>query len=130
MHCNHGAAPAPAKSWSKERWRCSDVGHDHRSVVPCGIRTRGVTSIAHPTFYPNHLQLVPTLLDSGVDGVEVFHPDVDDAWRDAYISIARFRGKMTTGGSDDHGTVKEVETLGSIRVPENLISPILERMEG
>ncbi|PYQ35530.1 MAG: hypothetical protein DMF57_02905 [Acidobacteria bacterium] len=90
----------------------------------------GVTSIAHPTFYPNHLQLVPTLLDSGVDGVEVFHPDVDDAWRDAYISIARFRGKMTTGGSDDHGTVKEVETLGSIRVPENLISPILERMEG
>jgi len=33
-----------------------------------------------------------------------------------------------TGGSDDHGTAKEVETLGSVRVPEALIGPILERL--
>ncbi|HJW93630.1 MAG TPA: PHP domain-containing protein [Thermoanaerobaculia bacterium] len=88
----------------------------------------GVTSIAHPSHYPNHFELVPTLLDQGIDGVEVFHPDVPDDHRERFTQIARFRGKMITGGSDDHGTVKTSETLGTIRVPESAIAPILERL--
>jgi len=87
----------------------------------------GLTSIAHPTLYPNHESIIPVLLDAGVDGIEVLHPDVDAASRESYSNIARFRGRMLTGGSDDHGTVKKVETLGNIRVPENWIAPILER---
>lgn len=88
----------------------------------------GLTSIAHPTLYPGGERIVPELLDAGIDGVEVFHPDVNEAARETYSNIARFRGKMLTGGSDDHGTVKAVETLGTIRVPETLIGPILERV--
>ena len=88
----------------------------------------GLTSIAHPTLYPDHDRIVPALLDAGIDGVEVFHPDVDEVSREAYSNVARFRGRMLTGGSDDHGTVKKVETLGTIRVPENLIEPILQRL--
>jgi predicted metal-dependent phosphoesterase TrpH len=87
----------------------------------------GVLSIAHPTLYPAHEQIVPVLLDAGVDGIEVLHPDVDPAAREHYSSIARFRGKMLTGGSDDHGTVKQVQTLGTVRVPESWLAPILER---
>jgi predicted metal-dependent phosphoesterase TrpH len=105
----------------KERFRVADA-------IALVHAAGGVTSIAHPTLYPNHDRLVPLLLDKGIDGVEVFHPDVDEASRDAYINVARFRGKMTTGGSDDHGSVKEVETLGTIRVPETLIEPILQRL--
>jgi len=89
----------------------------------------GVTSVAHPTLYPGHEKMLPVLLDAGIDGVEVFHPEVSDSWRENYTSLARFRGKMVTGGSDDHGSVKEVETLGTIRVPESLIGPIMERMK-
>lgn len=88
----------------------------------------GVTSIAHPTLYPDHNRLVPQLLDEGIDAVEVLHPQVDENHRHRYSSVARFRGKFTTGGSDDHGTVKTSETLGTIRVPESMIGPILERM--
>jgi 3',5'-nucleoside bisphosphate phosphatase len=87
----------------------------------------GLTSIAHPTLYPDHEQIVPLLLDAGVDGVEVLHPDVDEERREMYSAIARFRGKMLTGGSDDHGTVKQVKTLGTVRVPEDWIGAILER---
>jgi predicted metal-dependent phosphoesterase TrpH len=87
----------------------------------------GLTSVAHPTLYPKHQEIVPVLLDAGIDGVEVMHPEVDPAAREHYASVARFRGKMLTGGSDDHGTVKQVETLGTIRVPENWITPILDR---
>ena len=93
------------------------------------IRTAGgVTSIAHPTLYPNHNKLVPELLDLGIDAVEVLHPQVDENHRHRYASIARFRGKFTTGGSDDHGAVKTSETLGTIRVPETMIQPVLDRL--
>lgn len=88
----------------------------------------GVTSIAHPTLYPDHSRLVPILLDAGIDAVEVLHPQVDENHRHRYANLARFRGKFTTGGSDDHGTVKTSETLGTIKVPETMIGPILERV--
>jgi len=90
--------------------------------------TGGVTSIAHPTLYPDHARIVPELLDAGIDGIEVLHPDVDEESRQTYSQIARFRGKMLTGGSDDHGTVKTTETLGTIKVPEGWIGPILDRL--
>ncbi len=91
-------------------------------------RAGGVLSIAHPTLYPDHTLLVPQLLDAGIDAVEVLHPQVDDGNRERYTNLARFRGKFTTGGSDDHGTVKTAETLGTIRVPESMIGPILDRI--
>ncbi|HEX2120687.1 MAG TPA: PHP domain-containing protein [Thermoanaerobaculia bacterium] len=105
----------------KERFRISEAVSLIRSAG-------GLTSIAHPTLYPDHERLVPKLLDSGIDGVEVMHPDVDELNRERYTNLARFRGKMTTGGSDDHGAVKTSETLGTIKVPESMIKPILERV--
>ena len=105
---------------SKERF-------DVREAVLLIRSSGGLTSIAHPTLYPGHESIIPVLLDAGIDGIEVLHPDVDAASRETYSNIARFRGRMLTGGSDDHGTVKKVETLGTVRVPENWITPILDR---
>lgn len=105
----------------KERFR---VGEAVSLIRSAG----GVTSVAHPTLYPNHEQLVPRLLDGGIDAVEVFHPEVSELDRERYANLVRFRGKFATGGSDDHGTVKTSETLGTIKVPETLIGPILERL--
>ena len=88
----------------------------------------GVTSVAHPSIYPDHQELIPDLLDLGVDAIEVLHPDVDTLDRERYSNLARFRGRFTTGGSDDHGTVKTTETLGTVKVPESAIGPILDRL--
>jgi hypothetical protein len=88
----------------------------------------GVTSIAHPSLYPDHQTLVPQLLDRGVDAVEVFHPDVTNDDRKFYTNLVHLRGKFRTGGSDDHGKVKKTETLGTVRVAEEFIGPILERL--
>jgi predicted metal-dependent phosphoesterase TrpH len=74
-----------------------------------------VTSIAHPSHYPNHFELVPRLFDLGIDGVEVSIPTSRTIDRERFTTLARFRGKMTTGGSDDHGTVKTSETLGTFK---------------
>jgi 3',5'-nucleoside bisphosphate phosphatase len=105
----------------KERFRISEAVSLIRSAG-------GVTSVAHPSLYPDHARLVAQVLDSGVDAVEVFHPDVKEADRDMYLNLARFRGKFVTGGSDDHGTVKTSETLGTVKVPEKHIQAILERL--
>ncbi len=105
----------------KERFRIADA-------VALIHAAGGLTSIAHPTIYPDHANLVPRVLDHGVDAIEVFHPEVDAENRERYMNLARFRGKLVTGGSDDHGTVKTRETLGTIRVPEELIQPILARL--
>ena len=106
----------------KERFRIAEAVSLIRSAG-------GVTSIAHPTLYPDHERVVPLLLDAGIDAIEIMHPDVDALNRERYTNLARFRGKFTTGGSDDHGTVKTNETLGKFRVPETMIAPILERMQ-
>jgi 3',5'-nucleoside bisphosphate phosphatase len=105
----------------KERFRVEEAVALIRSAG-------GVTSIAHPSLYPNHQQLVPRLLDLGIDGIEVFHPKVGDEDRERYTNLARFRGKMITGGSDDHGSAKTSETLGTVRVPETAIAAILQRL--
>lgn len=107
----------------KERFRIGDAISMIRSAG-------GVTSVAHPSVYPNHAQLIPKVLDSGVDAVEAIHPDVPQADREMYSNLARFHGKFVTGGSDDHGSVKTNETLGTVRIPESAIAPILERMGG
>ncbi|HVS31308.1 MAG TPA: PHP domain-containing protein [Thermoanaerobaculia bacterium] len=105
----------------KERFQISEA-------VSLVRNAGGVTSVAHPSLYPDHAHVVADVLDGGIDGIEIFHPDVPDLDREMYRNMARFRGKMVTGGSDDHGTVKAVQTLGSIRVPEYLIQPILDRL--
>ena len=105
----------------KERFRIGEAVSLIRSAG-------GVTSVAHPSLYAGHARLVPKVLDSGVDAVEAIHPDVPPADRDMYMNLARFRGKFVTGGSDDHGSVKTADTLGTVRVPEGLIGPIMERL--
>jgi predicted metal-dependent phosphoesterase TrpH len=105
----------------KERFRIEEAVE---LVHACG----GVTSVAHPSIYPEHRRLLPELLDRGIDGIEVFHPEVPYEDQEHYRALARFRGKLVTGGSDDHGAAKATETLGTIRVPEILIGELMERV--
>lgn len=88
-------------------------------------RAGGLTSIAHPSIYPGHRRIIPQLLDAGIDGIEIMHPDVGGDDRHHYKRLAAERGKMTTGGSDDHGQGGR-KTVGEIRVPESMIGPLLE----
>ncbi len=88
----------------------------------------GVTSIAHPVFYPNHELLVPELLTLGVDGVEILHPEMPLELTRRYDELCVRMGKMRTGGSDDHG-FEERRTIGSVRVPVEWIEPVVSRAE-
>ena len=84
----------------------------------------GVSSVAHPTLYRDHQRIVPELLDLGVDGIEAFHPQVDEPWRGHYQRLAGEQRVLVTGGSDDHGEGERL-TMGTVRIPENVIRPLL-----
>lgn len=86
----------------------------------------GVTSIAHPTLYPDAERLVRAMLPHGVDAIEVLHPDVPPEETERFRAIADDHGLLTTGGSDDHG-FEDRQTIGSVRVPVETIEPILAR---
>lgn len=87
----------------------------------------GVVSIAHPTLYPDHRLHVPQILECGVDAIEVQHPNVDNPARAHYTKLAKSMNRFTTGGSDDHGFAAR-RTIGSVRVSEKDLAPILERI--
>lgn len=89
----------------------------------------GLTSIAHPTLYPDAERLLREMVPHGVDAIEVLHPDVPEGDAARFGKIASELGVFTTGGSDDHG-FEGRETIGSVRVPLETIEPVLERWRG
>jgi predicted metal-dependent phosphoesterase TrpH len=88
----------------------------------------GVLSVAHPTLYPDFLRLTGDILDLGVDAVEVIHPEISPGNQRLLRELAQRRGAFVTGGSDDHGAAKKNETIGSVRISEDEIAPILSRL--
>ena len=88
----------------------------------------GLTSIAHPSFYPDAEGLVRAMVPHGVDAIEILHPDVPLAAARRFRGIASEHGLFTTGGSDDHG-FEGRETIGSVLVPVAMIEPIVDRWQ-
>ena len=66
----------------------------------------GVPVLAHPRSpgYEIPDDVISRLVDSGLCGLEVFHPDHDLAERERLTELATSLGLIATGGSDDHGS--------------------------
>jgi predicted metal-dependent phosphoesterase TrpH len=77
----------------------------------------GVPVIAHAALdrLDPHLD---ALVERGMAGIEVWHPDHDQAARERYAAFARARGLLMTGGSDFHGEGrKDGGALGATGCP-------------
>jgi predicted metal-dependent phosphoesterase TrpH len=61
--------------------------------------------LAHPRSpgYEIPDEVIAALAGAGLGGIEVFHPDHDQAQRLRLTQLARSLNLITTGGSDDHG---------------------------
>jgi 3',5'-nucleoside bisphosphate phosphatase len=82
-----------------------------RPTVPEAIElihgAGGVAVWAHPFWdiksTEDVLRTLQEFTDAGVDGVEVFYPEHDEAQTNALADAAEARGLLTTGSSDFHG---------------------------
>ncbi len=89
----------------------------------------GVALLAHPVQLGFHDDawidhMVRKLMDLGLDGIETHHSDHTPAQCAAYEALAGRLGLLSSGGSDYHGSRKDVR-LGAVRMPMT----VLERLE-
>jgi len=84
----------------------------------------GVAVVAHPGNYHQDSALY-ALIEAGVDGVEVWHPDHQQRHVDHYSEVAQKNGLIMTGGSDCHGGRKLGRVyLGQVTIPYKYLAAL------
>ncbi len=86
----------------------------------------GAAVAAHPVQMRcrdrRHLErVIRSLVDVGLDGIEVYHTDHTDEQARRYLDLARRLNLLVTGGSDFHGQAKPEALLGRPRTPISLV---------
>ncbi|MGI6147149.1 MAG: PHP domain-containing protein [Firmicutes bacterium] len=71
-------------------------------AVQAILEAGGVPVMAHPGLVNND-HMIPSLVESGLKGIEVVYPDHSPAQQRHYQALARQYGLVATGGSDCHG---------------------------
>ena len=97
----------------------SRVGPRPEAVVGIVHAAGGLISLAHPgrTQIDEH---IPALQAAGLDAIEVYHSDHDDAMVQHYAALAAQRGLLATGGSDFHADPASSLRPGSVTLPRHL----------
>jgi len=76
----------------------------------------GVASLAHPGLL-RHDEWIAGFATSGLDAIEVYHSNHDDAAARRYRSIADHLGLSVSGGSDYHADESHGAAPGSVSLP-------------
>ncbi|HEY1170386.1 MAG TPA: PHP domain-containing protein [Verrucomicrobiae bacterium] len=86
----------------------------------------GVAVMAHPGLNRSD-DMIPELVEAGMDGIECFHTKHSTAVSQHYLMMAEQKDLLITGGSDCHGMNKGKPLIGSIRLPYSNVVKLRER---
>jgi predicted metal-dependent phosphoesterase TrpH len=78
-------------------------------------RAGGLAVMAHPALNRTD-DIIPAVVDSGLDGIEVFHTKHNPAANRRYLDLARKYNLLVTGGSDCHGLSKGRPLIGTVKL--------------
>ena len=91
-----------------------------KQVIELIKRAGGVPVLAHPGLVGND-NIVLDIIDSGILGLEVFHPKHNEGQIQKYLAIANKHHLAITGGSDFHAIPNRFPNkLGIFTIPANL----------
>ena len=76
----------------------------------------GVAVLAHPGLNRTD-DVIPDLVEAGLDGIECFHTKHSTATAEHYLEVADQYHLLVTGGSDCHGLSKGKPLIGTVKVP-------------
>jgi hypothetical protein len=79
-------------------------------------RAGGVAVMAHPGLNRTD-EVIPGMVDVGLDGIECYHTKHSAATSDHYVRIAERFKLLITGGSDCHGMSKGKPVMGTVHLP-------------
>jgi 3',5'-nucleoside bisphosphate phosphatase len=86
----------------------------------------GIAVMAHPGLNRTD-EIIPGLVDAGLDGIECFHTKHSTAMAERYLEIADQHHLLVTGGSDCHGFSKGKPLIGTIRLPYEHVEKLKAR---
>lgn len=91
------------------------------------LRASGVPVLAHPGWgVPD--ELIPPLVEAGLQGLEVYYPDHTPAMVDRYLAMAARYNLVVTGGTDFHGGDLATRVrIGSQYVPAETVDRLKAR---
>lgn len=90
-----------------EKWKAQDV-------VAAISEAGGVSSLAHAVWYKDSDRLIRELAATGLDALEVRHPDHDPAFEERLSALARELSLATSAGSDFHGAPEGRKRPGGV----------------
>jgi len=86
----------------------------------------GLAVMAHPGLNRTD-EIIPELVEAGLDGLECFHTKHTPSTSEHYLRIAREHHLLVTGGSDCHGMSKGQPLIGRIKLPFEYVELLKER---
>ena len=86
----------------------------------------GLAVLAHPGLNRTD-EVIPDMVDAGLDGIECFHTKHSQSTSGHYLSIAERHHLLVTGGSDCHGTSKGKPLIGSVRLPYPYVEKLKQK---
>jgi predicted metal-dependent phosphoesterase TrpH len=76
----------------------------------------GLAVMAHPGLNRTD-DIIPDLVDAGLDGIECYHTKHSTVMSERYLEIAEKYDLLVTGGSDCHGFSKKAPLIGTVKLP-------------
>ncbi len=85
----------------------------------------GVAVLAHPGLNRCD-EVIPDLVNAGLDGIECFHTKHSASTANHYSIIAKRFNLLITGGSDCHGLTKGKPLIGTVKLPYEHVEKLKE----
>ncbi len=119
------------RAWKQVRSGCGEVGHVIDTIHAAG----GVAVLAHPPAVKCEGERLTAdqlakLVAKGLDGIEIYHPMLDESARAYFLELAGRFGLAVTGGSDEHGWPAGFTGLGQQPVTPDLLHRLHARCSG
>jgi predicted metal-dependent phosphoesterase TrpH len=86
----------------------------------------GLSFLAHPS-YAIHDDMIFRLIKAGLDGIEIYHPKLDQNRMRHLQDIVREHCLLISGGSDCHGGRSGEICIGKYNVPYSILEAIKQR---
>jgi 3',5'-nucleoside bisphosphate phosphatase len=85
----------------------------------------GLAVMAHPGLNRTD-DIIPALVEAGLDGIECFHTKHSTTTSERYLMIADRYHLLVTGGSDCHGFSKGKPLIGGVKLPYEQVEKLKE----
>jgi predicted metal-dependent phosphoesterase TrpH len=87
----------------------------------------GLAVMAHPGLNRSD-DIIPALVEAGLDGIECFHTKHSTAMAERYLEFAEKYHLLVTGGSDCHGFSKVKPLIGTVKLPYDHVQKMKDKL--